>query len=238
MLVRVSGTLDRAGRSGVQFLHFQRKESPMSRFECSLLCAGVCLLAFGCAEKPASPGGEGGPGRGSDAEVTEVSKGNDSAVSVSPVAVPVATGDPRGAFLAAQGAMKRRDFGALFDLLSKGAQEKFHADLKADAAGSGGVSFVKDVLGFDPAEAARLLPREAFVKVMEGGTAASEKFAAGVGAEGEIVLQWPQAKVVDVRMGEETEGETATLAVEYENGSKGAVDLVLEDGEWKLAEAP
>ncbi len=188
----------------------------MSGFERSLLCAGVCLLAFGCAEKPASPGDEGGPGRGSDTEVTGDTNGKDSAVSVSPVAVPAESGDPRGAFLAAQNAMKRRDFGALFDLLSRGAQEKFHADLKADAAGSGGVSFVKDVLGFDPAEAAKLPPREAFVKVMEGGTAASEKFAAGVGAE----------------------GETATLAVEYENGSKGAVDLVLEDGEWKLAKVP
>lgn len=202
------------------------------------LCAGVCLLALGCAEKPASPDGEGGPGRGSDTGVTEDTRGKGRAVSVSPAAVAVARGDPRGAFLAAQGAMKRRDFGALFDLLSKGAQEKFHADLRADAAGSEGVSFVKDVLGFDPTETARLPSREAFVKVMEGGTAASEKFAAGVGAEGEIVPQLAGAKIVDVKMGEETEGETATLAVEYENGSKGAVDLVLEDGEWKLAEVP
>ena len=210
----------------------------MSRFACSLLCAAVCLLAFGCAEKPASPGGEGGPGTGPDTEVTEDTKGKGSAVSVSPVAAPVAGGDPRGAFLAAQGAMKRRDFGALFDLLSKGAQEKFHADLKADAAGSAGVPFVKDVLGFEPAEAAKLPPRDAFVKVMEGGTAASEKFAAGVGAEGEIVHRMAGAKIVDVKMGEETEDETATLAVEYENGSKGAIDLVLEDGEWKLVEVP
>ncbi len=134
--------------------------------------------------------------------------------------------------------MKRRDFGALFDLLSKGAQEKFHADLRADAQSSAGVSFVKDVLGFDPAETAKLPPRDAFVKVMEGGTAASEKFAAGVGAEGEIVPRMAGATLVDVKVEQEPEGERATLAVEYENGAKGAVDLVLEDGEWKLAELP
>ena len=215
----------------------------MSRFECSLLCAGVCLLAFGCADKPALPGGSVPPKQGAT-EVTEDTEGKDSAVSVSPVAVPVAKNLPSGAFLEAQGAMKRRDFGALFDLLSKGAREKFHADLRADAAGSGGVSFVKDVLGFDPAEAAKLPPREAFVKVMEGGTAASEKFARGVGAEGQVAPEFALAKVVDVKVEGDAEGGTATVTVEYPvgtttlTGRRGEVKLVLEDGEWRLAKVP
>ena len=134
--------------------------------------------------------------------------------------------------------MKSRDFGALFDLLSEQARSDFYADLRADAEKARGVRFVEDVLGYDPAAAAKLPPREAFVKVMTGGIAAGEKLAESVGAKGGLAPQIAGSKVVDVT----TEGDTATLTVEYENGApadrRAEVKLVREDGQWRLAEAP
>ena len=230
----------------LDLFYFKRKELQMRRSKDSLFGADfgelsraaaiLAAVSFGCAGRPPSPPGEEKGGAGAPGEqkaAAETPEEGTAETEGGPPPEEVAADDPRGAFRAAQNAMKRRDFGALFDMLSRGAQEGFYADLKADAekaaASASSLRLVRDVLGFDPAEAAKLPRREAFVKVMEGATEAAAKLARGVGARG---------KVVEV----ETEGETATVTVEYEDGPAtkrlGEVKLVLEDGKWRLAEVP
>ena len=204
----------------------------MSRVNRLLCCAAAVTVAlsFGCAEKPSPPGGKEGPtpGAGPSGPGPESGKGGEKAA---PTGSPASPGD---AFVAAQRAMKARDFGALFDLLSAQAQKGFRADLEADVASSAGVPFVKDTLGFDPQAVAKLPPREAFIKVMTGGADLSEKLAASVGVEGPAVPKVAEAKIAEVT----GEGEARTLTFELPSGSKGTIVLVLEGGDWKLDELP
>jgi hypothetical protein len=198
-----------------------------------LLCRAAVVtvaLSFGCAEKPSPPGGEEGatPGAASSGPGQESAKGEEKA---GPEGSPASPGD---AFLAAQRAMKARDFGALFDVLSSEAQERFRAGLEADAASSAGVPFVKDTLGLDPQAAAMLPPREAFITVMTAGAGLSEKLAASVGVEVPAVPEVAEAEVADVT----GEGEMRTVTFELPGGAKGTIELVLEGGGWKLDELP
>jgi hypothetical protein len=202
--------------------------SRVKRFLCRAAAITV-TLSFGCAEKPPEGREEGPkPGPASPGAGPESSKGGKEEA---PGGEPASPGD---VFLAAQQGMKARDFGVLFDLLSSAAQEGFCADLKADAASSAGVPFVKDTLGFDPREAAILPPREAFVRVMTGAADLSEKLAASVGVEHPGLPEVAEAKISDVT----GEGETRTLTFELPSGSKGTLLLVLEGGNWRLDELP
>ena len=203
--------------------------SRVKRFLCRAAAVTVAL-SFGCAEKPSPPGGHEGPTPGA----TLSSPGPESGKGGEKPAPGRSPASPGDAVLAAQRAMKARDFGALFDLLSAEAQEGFRADLEANAASSAGVPCVKDTLGFDPREAAKLPPREAFIKVMTGGADLSVKLAASVGVEGPAVPKVAEAKIAEVT----GEGEARTLTFELPSGSKGTIVLVLEGGDWKLDELP
>ncbi len=202
-----------------------------------LLCGAAVLAAasFGCGEKAPPAAGEAVPSLGPVGEEGQEKERRAPRGELS-------AGTPQEAFVAAQEATRTRDFGALFDLLSKEAREKFIADLKSDAESAATAPFVTQVLGFSPVEASELPPRQAFVEVMKGGTEASSRLAAGVGlsaatqagAKGKMKRRMLAEKVTSADVNE----PTAILSVDHGDGSKGTVRLVLEDGKWRLAELP
>jgi len=175
-----------------------------------VLATAAALPGFiGCGTKPATPDGE--PGK---AEETS------------------AKGSPEAAFKKVRDGLRSRDFGAIHDMLSKGAKAKAEAAMAKTAESAAAMgSLAKELLGFDPAELGGLPARDRFARIMNAAYAANESLGSALRSGGRDA-GLAGGEVADAK----ADGDRATVTVKLLSGVEKAVDLVLEEGAWKLAE--
>ena len=143
-----------------------------------------------------------------------------------------AKGSPEAAFKKIRDALRSRDFEAIHDMLSEGARAKAEAAMNKTAESAAAMgSLAKELLGFDPAELGDLPARDRFARIMNAAYSANESLGSALRsgaretglAGGEIT-------------GAKADGDRATVTVKLLSGVEKAIDLVLEEGAWKLAE--
>jgi len=164
---------------------------------------------IGCGKKPSAPDGE--------PDKTEKTQ---------------AKGSPEAAFKKIRDALRSRDFEAIHDMLSKGAKAKAEAAMKKTAESAAAMgSLAKELLGFDPAEISDLPARDRFARIMSAAYTANESLGSALRSGGrETGLAGGEIA------GAKADGDRATVTVKLLSGVEKAIDLVLEEGAWKLAE--
>jgi len=182
---------------------------PIPRSLIALATAAALPGIVGCGTKPAAP----------DGKPHKPDK-------------PQTTGSPEAAFKKIREALRSRDFEAIHDMLSKGAKAKAEAAMKKTAESAAAMgSLAKELLGFDPAEISDLPARDRFARIMDAAYAANASLGSAL-RSGPRETGLAGGEVT----GAKADGDRATVTVKLLSGVERAIDLVLEEGAWKLAE--
>jgi len=175
----------------------------------ALATAAALPGIVGCGTKPTAPGG-----KQDKAEKRQ------------------AKGSPEAAFKKIREALRSRDFEAIHDMFSESAKAKAEAAMKKTAESAAAMgSLAKELLGFDPAELGDLPARDRFARIMNAAYAANASLGSAL-RSGERETGLAGGEVT----GAKADGDRATVTVKLLSGVEKAIDLVREEGAWKLAE--
>ncbi len=157
--------------------------------------------------------------------------GGGSSGSVAPPKGPTAArpaATPEDFFEQIMDALASGSDGVVYDLMSKDARAMAAEEAKATAA----MGPMAKALGIDPAEIAKLPPREAYVKMQTAAREAGARLDSAAGVKS-TAQGHARAKLVATKI----DGKRAVVTAEYPGGEKVEIGLVREGGSWKLAKA-
>ena len=140
-------------------------------------------------------------------------------------------GSPEEVFVEARDALREMDFDTVYDMLSMDARVEVDSAMKKTAESVEAMgSLAREILGFDPAELRGLPAREVYAKVMAGAHKAKADLESSFSAD-RADTGLAGAEVA----GSETQGDRAKVTVKLASGAARVIELIRENGAWKLA---